>query len=184
MTLGVVLLVVGCFSAPADDKKADDKKGVVIEIDNLKNAAPASWKEEAPTNRMRYMQFRLPKVGDDKFDAELVIFKGLGGSADANIARWKATFTPPEGKKIDDVAKVEKVKVGGSEGVYLDVSGICAVNPAPFDPKSKPEHREGYRMLAIHFEAPKDIYHFKLTGPAKTVESYKKGFDDWFNGLK
>jgi hypothetical protein len=179
LALGAILLVLGCSSTPADDKK-----GVVIEIDNLKNTAPATWKEEAPTNKMRYMQFKLPKVGDDKFDAELVLFKGLGGSADANIARWKAQFTAPEGKKIDDVAKVEKVKVAGSEGLYLDVSGTAAINPAPFDPKSKPELRENYRMLAIHFEGPKDIYHIKLTGPAKTVESYKKGFDEWFNGLK
>jgi len=76
------------------------------------------------------------------------------------------------------------VKIGDSKGLYLDASGTYKHNPAPFDPKSKPELRENYRMLAIHFEGPKDIYHLKLTGPAKTVESYKKGFDEWFNGLK
>jgi hypothetical protein len=182
LTLALVALV-GC-NAEAQDKKTEDKKGVVIEIDNLKSTAPASWKSEEPTNKMRYMQFKLPKVGDDKDDAELVMFKGLGGSADANIDRWKKTFVPPEGKKIDDVAKVTTVKVGKHEGVYLDVTGTYMFNPAPFNPASKAVPRENYRMLAIHFDGPENPYHIRLTGPAKTVESYKKGFDDWFNGLK
>ena len=184
LTLGAVLLALGCFNAPAEDKKPDDKKGVVVELDGLKNTAPATWKEEAPSNKMRFMQFKLPKVGDDKDDAELVIFKGLGGSAEANVKRWKDQFQPPAGKTADESAKVEKVKVAGNEGLYLDVTGSYAFKAAPFDPNSKTEKRDNYRMLAIHFEGPKEIYHIKVTGPAKTVESYKKGFDEWFKGLK
>ncbi len=178
----VLVATVGCFNAGAEDPK--EKKGVVIEIDDLKNTTPAAWKSETPANKMRFAQFVLPKVGDDKNDAELVIFKGLGGSADQNIERWKKTFVPAEGKKIDDVAKVTKVKVGKGAGQYLDVTGTYLFNPQPFNPQSKAVPRENYRMLAIHFEGPENVYHIRLTGPAKTVEHYKKGFDDWFNGLK
>lgn len=179
LPLGAVLLVLGCSGAPAEDKK-----GAIVELDGLKNTTPATWKEEAPANKMRFMQFKLPKVGDDKDDAELVIFKGLGGSPEANVKRWKDQFTPPAGKTADESAKVEKVKVAGNEGLYLDVTGSYAFNPAPFNPNSKTEKRDNYRMLAIHFEGPKEIYHIKLTGPARTVENYKKGFDEWFKGLK
>jgi hypothetical protein len=39
-------------------------------------------------------------------------------------------------------------------------------------------------MLGVHFEAEKNPYHIKLIGPAKTVEHYKKGFDEWLKGFK
>jgi hypothetical protein len=39
-------------------------------------------------------------------------------------------------------------------------------------------------MLALHFEGPRDVYHIKLTGPAKTVEAYKKGFEGWLKNFK
>jgi hypothetical protein len=39
-------------------------------------------------------------------------------------------------------------------------------------------------MLAIYFDGPKDLYQIKLTGPAKTVEAYKKGFDEWLKNFK
>src|SRR4051812_43306028 len=118
LALGAVLLVLGCSSVPAEDRKPDDKKGVVIEIDNLKNTAPASWKEEAPANKMRYMQFKLPKVGDDKEDAELIIFKGLGGQGKDNINRWKGMFVMPAGKDVEEFGKVTEVKVGDAKGLY------------------------------------------------------------------
>jgi len=176
LALGLALFgVLGFASA--------QEKGVVIEIDDLKNTTPATWKEEK-ASKMRYMQFRLAKVGDDKDDAEIVIFKGLGGSAEQNIERWKGQFLPPQGKTIAEASKVDKVKLGKNEGMYLDVSGTYLFKVAPFDPNGKTDKKENYRMLAIQFEGPKDIYHIKLTGPAKTVESYKKGFDEWFNGLK
>ena len=47
---------------------------------------PAGWKEEQPTNAMRFAQYKLTKVPGDDADAELVVFKGLGGSADAKSA--------------------------------------------------------------------------------------------------
>src|SRR5581483_8876695 len=147
-------------------------------------ATPASWVKEAPTSRMRYAQFKIPAAKGDKDDGELVIFKGLGGSANDNIKRWKEQFIPPAGKSIDDVAKVTDVKIGGCDAKRLDVEGTYKFNPAPFNPKSKPVNKPGYRMIAIQLEGPKDVYHIRLTGPAKTVEANAKGFDEWIKGYK
>src|SRR6516164_4032554 len=85
---------------------ADDKKEEVVDLDGLKSKAPAEWKSEKPSSTMRLMQFSLTAAKDDKDDAEVQIFKDLGGSAKENVARWKSQFVPPEGKTIDDVAKV------------------------------------------------------------------------------
>jgi hypothetical protein len=155
-----------------------------VTLDGLKSQAPGDWKEEAPANRMRFLQFRLPKKGDDKDNGELIIFKGLGGDSRANIERWKKQFIPPEGKKIDEAAEVKEIKIGGHPATYLDVQGTYLFNPQPFNPRSKAEKKPNYRMLAVHFEGPKDVYHIKLTGPAKTIEAYKKGFDEWLKNFK
>jgi hypothetical protein len=39
-------------------------------------------------------------------------------------------------------------------------------------------------MLAVHYEGPKEVYHIRLTGPAKTVEHYRPGFEAWLKGFK
>jgi hypothetical protein len=171
-----LLLTAGSFAAD---------KGTVVTLDGLSSKTPGEWVEETPSNRMRFAQFKLPRAKGDKEDAELIIFKGLGGGAKANVERWKGQFRPPAGKKIDDVSKVTEIKIGGSDATVLDVSGTYLYNPAPFNPKSKTEPRPDYRMVAIYFVGPKDNpYQIKLTGPAKTVEQYKKGFDEWVKGFK
>jgi hypothetical protein len=174
-----------CIGTGAAGRVEDKKeKGTVVELDDLRSGAPADWKEEAPSNQMRLAQFRLPHKDDDKYDAELVIFKGLGGSARDNVARWKGQFTPPSGKKIDDVAKVEEIKIGGHQAIYLDVQGDYLMKTRPFDPSDKGEKRPDYRLLAIHLNGPKTVYHIRLVGPAKTVEAYKKGFEEWLKNFK
>jgi hypothetical protein len=155
-----------------------------VNMDGLVSKTPAGWKEETPSNKMRLAQYVLPAAKGDKTDAQLVIFKGFSGGGAANVARWKAQFVPPEGKKIDDVSKVETIKIGGKEATMLDISGTYRYKAQPFNPDAKEELLPGYRMLAIYFDGPKDIYQIKLTGPASTVEKHKKEFDEWVKGFK
>jgi hypothetical protein len=82
------------------------EKGTVVDIDGFKATAPPEWKEETP-GPLRFMQFKLPKVKDDKLDGEVVIFKDLRDTVEGNISAGRTT-KPPEGKKIDDVTKVEE----------------------------------------------------------------------------
>jgi hypothetical protein len=185
--VALAFLALACSPSASESTAADEKdksKGAIVDLDGIKSRAPGDWKEETPSNKMRFMQFRLPKKGDDKDDAELVIFKGLGGGVKANVQRWKDQFVPPEGKKIDDVAKVEEIKIGGQPATLLDVQGTYLFKARPFDPSAKAERKPNYRMVAIYFDGPKDPYQIRLTGPAKTVEAYKKGFDEWLKNFK
>ncbi len=171
-------------AARAEDK---DGKGSVLEIDGLKSRAPAGWKVEEPTNRMRSHQIRIPKAKDDKDDAELVVFyfgPGGGGGVADNVKRWKGMFVPPDGKTIDDVAKTEKMKVGNVDVTYLDVKGTYLFKAAPFDPNAKTEKKADYRLLGVVFESEKGPYFMRLVGPAKTVGENKKGFDEWLKNFK
>lgn len=184
----LAFMAAACAPSASESNAADgDKekgKGAVVDLDGLKSTTPGDWKEEAAANKMRYMQFRLPKKGDDKEDAELVIFKGLGGGSKANIDRWKGMFIPPEGKTIDDVAKVQEIKIGDRPAAYLDIQGTYEFSAQPFNPRSKKEKKPNYRMLAIYYDGADNPYQIKLTGPAKTVEAYKKGFDEWVKNFK
>ncbi len=177
--LCLMSLVFCSVIAPAS---AEDKKGAEVKLDGLKSTTPAEWVEEKPTSSMRFKQFKLPKVTGDKDDAEVQIFQGLGGSVKDNVKRWKDQFQPADGKDIEDVAKVSEIKVGNLEATLLDVSG--AFKSPPFDPKHKGAKLEGYRMIALQFKGPENLYQIKLIGPAKTVESYKKGFDEWLKNFK
>ncbi len=185
----VILGLLASSSALAgdDQNKSADGKGTVVTLDGLKSTAPADWKEAKPANRMRAYQFRIPKAKGDSADTELVIFyfgPGAGGSAEDNIRRWKGMFLPPEGKKIDDVATVTKMKVGDVDVTYLDVRGTYKFKERPFDPNAKEERRPDYRMLGVVFASKKGPYFFRLVGPDKTVTEHKKEFDKFLRGFK
>jgi hypothetical protein len=179
-------LALGCSGN--DDKK--DGKGKVrtnpsaVSLDNLKSTPPDSWVEETPTSNMRLAQFRLPRAEGDSADASLVIFHNIGGDAEKNINRWKnEQFIPREGKKIEDVATVKEIKIGNHKALLLDVTGTY------LDSGGRPgmgpvTSRPGFRLIGIHFDGPRTVYHIKLTGPAATVEKHKKEFDEWIESFK
>jgi hypothetical protein len=186
LLLGGLAALVWCYPAallPAADTK--DDQGTVVDLGSLKSRTPATWKAEEPSNRMRFAQFRLPKVKDDKYDAEVVIFQDIGGSAKDNIERWKTQFIPPEGKKIDDVAKVMDVSVGDGKVTVLDITGTYKYKERPFDPNAKEERRPEYHMVGVIFGAPNNKdYQIRFVGPVATVEHYKPGFDEWLKNFK
>ncbi len=176
--LGMGLLALVAFSASAADK------GTEVKLDGVKSTAPASWKEEAPANQMRLMQFKLPHAKDDKADGEVVIFRNAGGTPKANVERWKSQFRAPEGKKIDDVTKVSEIKIGGRPATMVEIQGTYLFKARPFDPQAKTEARPDYTMIAIHFEGDKNLYHIRMVGPSKTIDQYKKGFEEWLKEFK
>jgi hypothetical protein len=184
------VIAMGFWSVQPCAGQAEQKAkgtGTVVKLDNLESRTPADWQEEKSTNSMRLKQFRLSPIGNDKDPAEVIIFyfgEGQGGSAQENVKRWKEFFKPPEGKKIEDVANVETMKVGEVPITYLDIHGTYLSRFPPFDPKAKITPRPNYRMLGIVFESKKGPYFIRMIGPADTVTHYKKGFDEWLKGFK
>ncbi len=164
---------------------ADDKNDSVVDLDGMKSKAPSSWVSEKPSNDFRYAQFRLPKAEGDKDDADIVIFKNLGGSNKDNFDRWKKTFAPPEGKKIDDIVKESKIKVGNTEADVLQLEGTFKYRAKPGDPNSKEELRPDYKFYGVIVTTKNNaVFHIKFTGPTKTVDKYEKGFKEWLESFK
>jgi hypothetical protein len=189
LLLGGAFLAGGWLLSPA---AAQDKggKGPVVELGNLKSRAPADWKEVEPSPIQkqggRIKSFVLPKAGDDKYDADVLIFYfgGQGGSVKENVKRWKDMFIPPQGKTPDDVAKTEEFKAGKASVTYVDIQGTYKFKKAPFVPDDQAERRPNYRMVGVYFDCEGGPYFIRFVGPAKTVEQYKKGFDEWLKAFE
>ena len=150
----------------------------------------------------RLYQFRLPGQGRYE-DAELVVFRGIGGSAVENVTRWRGIMAPPTlepprgvpttaaGFALAGAASgfsaaeaggppaVREMKIAGFPATYVDFRGTYVKKSRPFDPSDRGVRLPNYRMLAVHFEGPRDVYHLRLIGPDATVERYKQAFDAW-----
>lgn len=185
-----MLVAAALVAALASATPAEDKKGTPVELGGVKATTPGAWKEEAPSNKMRMAQFKLPKAEGDGEDAELALFKSPGGgSVQANLERQEKKFELPADKKAADVIKTEKIKFGDKyDGVYQDIQGTLLKKFPPFDPNAKITKVPDYRQIYVIFEA-KDgdstvVYSMTLLGPAKTVEAHKKAFDEWVKSFK
>lgn len=171
----------------ASQAVAQEKKPVLVTIDGLKSKTPAGWVEEETTSQMRFKQFKLPAVGGDTEDAQLIIYffgTGSGGSLESNLKRWKEQIVPADGKNIDDVAKIEHFKVKDVEVATFDAAGTYKLNPMPNNPKAKVIPKSNYRFLGAFFASKNGPYFMRLVGPAKTVSHYKKGYEEWLKAFE
>ena len=163
---------------------AAQDKGTEVKINETKAVAPAGWKKEKPANRLRSYQFKLPGAKDST-DAELTIYPESHPNPDKSFPRWKATFVPPEGKTIDDIAKVTKWEVKGATVTVLDVAGgTWKYKERPQDPASKEMLLDNYRVIWVIVAGKEEATHLRLAGPAATVDKHAKAFEEWVKSLK
>jgi hypothetical protein len=166
--------------------RADDKP-VVVKLTKLSAIAPADWKNEKPANLLRKYQFKLPGAKDHPA-AELTIMGESLPGAEKNFPKWKATFVPPDGKTIDDVSKTAKWTVPNATVAVLDISGTWKYKEKPQDKKET--LLDDWRVIWVVFEEKNEkgdlveAYHFRLSGPAVTMEEQAPKFEKWVKSFK
>ena len=141
-----------------------------------------AWKSEPPASSMRAAQFRLPPAAEDQEAAQLVLFQGIGGTAQMNIDRWIGQFTQPDGSPVSAKATIERKQVSGLEVHLLDISGTFKTSMGPM--MGGGAEKPGQRMLAAVVEGTGGPWHFKLTGPEKTVANWKPAFSTLIDSLQ
>ncbi|MEM9493023.1 MAG: hypothetical protein AAGC55_27990, partial [Myxococcota bacterium] len=183
-TLILAALAVCLSALPVSAQRS--KKGVKVVIDDLSSRTPSGWQEVSKVRPPRYKHFILPRAKGDKRDAELTLFyfNGGGGSAAANIARWKTLFVPPEGKHIDDVTTIKRFKVSGVRLTTVDIRGTYLYRKRPSEPLKSAQRRPDHRMITGLFETENGPYFFRLVGPEKTVARHAKKFTAWLKAFK
>jgi len=66
--------------------------------------------------------------------------------------------------------------VPGATVDVLDVSGTWKYRERPFDPKSKEEIRDDYRVIWVVVADKDEATHIRLSGPRETVEKHYAPF--------
>ena len=141
---------------------------------------PKAWQAAPVSSSMRLATYRAPAVQGDAEAPEIAVFyfgAGQGGSVDANVQRWLSQVTPEKGSKREPTRseKVHGISVTrmAAEGTYA--SGMPG---GPTTPKS------GWALVGAIAEGPEGAVFFKLTGPKKSVEKARAGFDALVSSLR
>jgi len=138
--------------------------------------APDAWTLADHPSPMRIATHTIPKAEGDTEDAELSITQ-VGGDVKSNVERWKGQFEGgPEPKVTNRDVGDFKITVVEAEGAF---KGMTMPAAGPSEPK------KDWALLGAVVEWPGhgDAYFFKLTGPKKTVDSAKPGFDQLLGSL-
>jgi len=147
----------------------------------LQLTAPESWERKRPAVSIIEYEFAIPPSKGDTNPGRLTVM-GAGGSVEANIDRWYAQFSQPDGGSSKDRAKVKKLDVAGQEVHLVDVSGTFKDQRGPMSPAVE---RPKYRMLAaIIATKAAGNYFIKLYGPEQTMAENEKAFVAMIEGMK
>ncbi|MGC9326911.1 MAG: hypothetical protein ACP5I1_04700, partial [Candidatus Hinthialibacter sp.] len=127
---------IGGMAAPPEAIVVGD----VAKAASLQFKIDPSWISESPQSSRRAAQFRLPAPEGADGNGELVIFQGIGGSAEANIYRWISQFSH---RDVDP--QIVKKQIGPFMIQTLDAAGVLAVSTMM---GGAGESKPGSRMLA------------------------------------
>ncbi|MEW6323297.1 MAG: hypothetical protein AB1635_19680 [Acidobacteriota bacterium] len=145
--------------------------------------APPAWKTVPTSSNMRVAQFALPGAAGAA-DAELIVyyFGGSGGSVAANMDRWIGQMQQPDGRPSKDVAKQRTRTINGLTATMIDLTGTYIAEMTPGSPGR--HNSPNYRLRAVVVETPRGPYFIKLTGPAATVASHERSFEQFLGTLR
>jgi hypothetical protein len=179
LTRFACLLWCGAWAAAAAAQENPAK--MALAGGKLQLTAPAAWVRQQPKTRIVEHEFAVPASEGDETDGRLTVM-GAGGGIDANIDRWFAQFTQPDGGNTAKRAKVKKTQVAGQDVHLVDVSGTFRDQRGPVAPVVE---RPKYRMLAAIIETDSlGDYFIKFYGPEKTVAENEKAFLTMIEGLE
>jgi hypothetical protein len=138
---------------------------------------PAGWaKVELPSSGMRAAEFTVKAAEGTGTPPASVVFFSLGGSAEANIKRWKDQVQDPL-----TVAKLSTVNLGQVTIHKIAVSGTyIGMGPgggaAPAQPNT--------RFLGAVVDGPSGSVQVRMTGPIETVEDAEAAWDAMLAGIQ
>ncbi|MGQ9822365.1 MAG: hypothetical protein ACUVQK_10920 [Thermogutta sp.] len=156
--------------------------GELVLAGRYRLTVPETWQPRRPAISMIEHELAVPAVEGDSRDGR-VTFMAAGGSVEANIDRWLAQFTQPDGSDNRERAKIETIRVAGAEVHLVDISGTFNESTGPMMGNAVP--RENYRMLGAIIAAGDGgmPYFIKFYGPAQTVSANAEAFRKMIEGL-
>ena len=118
--LPALALMSGRLSADETAKEGTTATAAVKEVEagDIQLSVPESWKPQKSGRPFRLAEFLVPAAEGDKAPTEYVISPPIGGSPEANIARWIGQFGG-EGREL----VMSKGKCPQGEYILVQISG-------------------------------------------------------------
>ncbi len=184
----LLVLTIGCNSKPKTEEQPKEKTDAMPKMESMTSSevtfkAPDGWLSEVPNNPMRKGQYRMPGPAGD---AEMAVFffPGAGGSVDANLDRWYGQFKQADGSQTKSKVVSENREVNGLRVTVVYVTGIY-LKPRDASMMGGPvDEMANYAMRAAIVETPNGPWFYKAVGPQKTIDNWKKAFDDMVGTFK
>lgn len=144
-------------------------------------AVPAGWKSRAPRSSMRLAEFEIA-APDGKLGSEVVVYffgKGQGGTVDANLKRWKAQFSTPDGSPVPET--ITRDSTGTFPITFAEYRGTYARGVGMGSPEAA---KPGQTLLAGIAETPQGTLFIQLFGTTANVVAQRKALMAFARGIK
>jgi hypothetical protein len=179
-----LFIIAGCGR---EESKTDSEEAVATSGSEsgggLTWDIPAAW-TAGPEKPMRLTTYIIGPAEGDSDSAECAVFyfgPTYGGGVDENMQRWAGQFEQPDGGDSMGEANIETESRDDIKITTIDLTGTYLVSGAMMQVTGK---KENYRLLGAIVEGPQGTVFFKMTGPEKTMESAKAGFDAMLKSIK
>ena len=191
----ITIFIISVFISCQSKETSEDLPNTSIETTNAKNPSqpsdntslaytpPTDWLQQEPVSSMRHDQYELPGPGGND-PATLAIFKGIGGSVDSNIDRWKKQFIVPPNTAESNWDKQESKVVNQIPMHIVSVQGTYLKSRMPMMMDGPKIELKDYALLAVIAETNTGLWFFKVTGPQKTVKFWEKDFDTFIDTFR
>ena len=182
LVAGVILVQLVSRGQPGTSTAEESKTGInnsatssSTKIGNLLANVPDNWMGIRPSSSMRLMEFRLGVAADN---ANLAIFKNIGGTIDNNLERWSGQF----GYSLSDSeVNIRAENINGMLVSIISITGTYT-NTMAFSSATQP--KQNYRLLGAIADTPDGLYYFKLTGPNPIITSKIEEFTRFIQSLR
>ena len=150
-----------------------------VSLLDYQTAVPAKWAPRAPASTMRLAEYVVP--ADAQGSAEVVVYffgKGQGGNVDANLTRWKAQFSTPDGSPVPEA--IVRDSTGKFPITFAEYRGNYRRGIGMGSPDSV---RTGQTLIAGIAETPRGTLFIQLFGNSARVAEEKPAFLQFVRGL-
>ena len=160
------MALVAVLFYPVDNIRAETFRAGAFEFE-----APADWRSEPPQSAMRQAQFRIvnPDGGPDGSCIFFYFGPGRGGSAEANIERWRRQFAELAAQQA---AVVTVEEIAGQQVHYFRGSGTF-LSGMPGGPKTPVP---GITLLGAILESVKGDIYVRLVAPTALADAEAAAF--------
>jgi hypothetical protein len=186
----VASVLSACSRAPAElDVTPSSSSSPPPTVAPLTWEVPGAWPSTGvPKGGQKRAEYKVPKAGNDKDDAELTVaFFGTGSEGD-DARRFKEAFALFDGD-VGASAQREDFDVNALKVSLADVVGTYKISLTPpvGAQKRSPVQmvKPSYRMLIAVVKTPdRGNWFFKLVGPDETVQAARSGFRSVLQSVK